>query len=459
MGATQTIEGKEATTLVEQRIKELGLTYERVAARIAVVTNGLIAPDQSLVWRWAKASSRPSEKNLKALSLALDLDMNEIRSDIESRYRERRTRAPNSKPQPPSPLSQLQEAEENIEIETIMKRRSFLKAGVGLVAASATGYPDDRLSDDLLGLAAAAGKSHVSRATLAALETVTNHYAFNMWTYDYRQLSADINKYLRQLTELLNSPLTCGERAEVCLRGSELSLILGLVCFEIGAHQQSRANLSNSFYLAREIDHKGLMSYVASLESLHFAASGQNRDGALLTDAASRFASGTTLVDVASNNALLWARAKDKLAAKESIRKVEYLIDQTYSGNEVSSFWMFPKNVALLRVAHSWIQLGEPTLALRAAEYSSVEVHNNAVSELGQAKLAMAMSFAQLRDAHRASGLVMEVLSQEPQNRYLFESQTMEVLGYLAGCDSPKISELQGALREYLKLSSGDHLD
>jgi tetratricopeptide (TPR) repeat protein len=438
-------------------MQERNFSSAVLAGKIAVASSGRVRPDASLVWRWSKGVSRPGKRYLEMLAVVLDLDEQILRDDLEQHFRAKRSRTVLAeKPtESESGVDTLIDLGVLREVREHVKRRNLFRAVGALAVSSVAGPTDKNIDEELLELAAAAGKSGVSPTTLDLLSYYAEHYACNYREYPSASIVKALKPYLSVISRLLGGPLTFKQRGELCLRGAQISGLLGRAVFNLGRIGEARLHFSNAFQLASEIDHRNLMAWVIAEESVVALYVGDIDSALELARFTYQRVTGANLVHLLSNEARCAARIGDRSAAVRAIRMTEEKLGGVRPSEDsdvpLTPLFAFGRSAALHRISSSWVWLREPTLAQEAAS-AAIEITGHDGNSINRvhAQLALASSHVQQGNVDEACAIALSAFGSNPKNAYEVVSRSVELkIALSAYRDHPSVQEISHRLASY----------
>ena len=448
----------DSSSLLAQRITDLNLSFAAVSRRIERATGGTLRPDPSLVWRWTRGRTRPSGVYLSALAGALDLDEEQLREDIEEQWKNRAKSAA-------SELS-ASKIRNNFfrlrEIREMVNRRSLLKAGATIFAFS-TVEAVAPVSSEAVRLAEVTGRSEISDGSIEAINVLTDHFAQNFVYYDLEEIVRQLNPYVTKVADALGGPLRVKQRGELCLRGAQLSALLGRTARSLGRLGDARLHFTNAFSLAEEIDHHDLMSWVVLEEATMASQAGAPEAALKLATAALPYSKAGSAVQalslVARTEALLGKQNEASRAIVQTERTIGKIRPDEDSDKQNIVFNGWGASSTLHAVGRAWLWLGQPREAelcgaAAAAEASkSTSMWRNQNSAQGE--LVVAGARAQLGEPAEAARIIQRILSERQHAAYILITQTSDVLSHLEPYGNlDEVQALMAALSQFRELES-----
>ncbi|MFI6333882.1 hypothetical protein [Streptomyces sp. NPDC050535] len=421
------------STLLAQRMAELGLTYQGLAQRIFENSGRTMRPDPSLVWRWMNGKTRPGNGYVTHLAQVLGVEQDVLKADF-SKERPRESR-PGTDHGAGSPVvaRTLREARDAV------RRRNFLKSGIGMAAWGLGGGKLEPISPEALRLAEITGSSEVSDGSIDAIGILVDHFAGNFTRYDQREIIKELVPYVGKLTDALSGPLACKKRGELCLSGARMAGLLGRASRSIGRLDDARLYFGSSFYLAEEINHHDMMSWTTLEEATMYYQAGAPQAAHQLVEAALPYSHAGNLVQVLSlqarTSALLSMPHEAVKAISETERRIGAIRPDEDSDLQNVVFNGWGTSPSMHALGRAWLWLGRSreasefgAQAMRTADQAtSMWRHQNHA----QGQLVLAGSLAQAGEPEEACRLAESVLSTLHHSAYILITQSTDLMQYL----------------------------
>lgn len=437
-------------TLISRRMDFYGYSSAALANKITHQSQGRLKPDPSLVWRWAKGKTRPGNTYLTALSSALEVDARLLRADIASwavagSEEALRFEPINSEPSPEGPF----------DPEDDVNRRPFLRLGAAVIASTALGDATGAIQQFAIAVAEARDSSPNSRGRLDVIGAVTEHTARSFDKIDYKSISIDLGYHLRCIAALLRQSLKYAERGEACLRGAQMSGMVGLASHLIGELPAAWLHYRNAMELADEIGHLHQLGWLMSEQSSMACYSGNYQRAVELTEYFIPRAQGLNRLNLASNAARSYARMGDFQRTRRYIELVEDGVDDIRSADDCDTpgtpIWNFSQSSALTRVAASYLWLGLGQQAVEAASRAVEITQEKGIPRHGtHAKLTMASAYALMGDPEHACNVAVDTIRSGPKDVFTALRRSSDVIHFLEPYSTRKeVVELKSELNYY----------
>lgn len=421
-------------------------------------SRGRLRPDPSLVWRWTKGRTRPSEVYLSALAQALELNEDQLRADINEQFKKR---AESAAPQLSAPRS-LKDLSRLREVRDRVNRRSFMKAGATILALEVV-QGVTPISSEAVRLAEVTGRSEISDGSIEAISVLTEHFARNYGYYDLEVIRTQLNPYVAKIASALEGSLRLKQRSELSLRGSLLCGLLGRATRSLGRLSDARLHYSNAFSLAEEIDHHDLMSWVTLEEATMASQAGAPEVALDLATAALPYSKGGNLVQawtlVARAEALMGKHTEAVRAIGRAGGAIGNIRHDEDSDKQNVVFNAWAPSATLHAVGRAWLWLGNPREALLSGAAAMEEAERSTSmwrkQNRAQGELVVAGARARLGEPAEAARIIKRILSERQHAIYILITQTTDVISHLEPYENvTEVQDLMASLSQ-LRESSG----
>ena len=320
-----------------------------------------------------------------------------------------------------------------------MKRRNFLRAGAAALLVAGTNDQISLPSEEAIRLAEITGRSEVAEGSVEAIGVIVDHYSQNFTRYSLKNISEQLEPYVRRIADALNGPLPYKRRGELCLRGAQLCALLGRTARSLGSLGNARVHFTNSFQLASEIDHHDLMAWVTLEEATMGYQAGDPESGLLLARAALPYSLRGNYVQALSLEARCAALLSESRDSLNSIvaceRAISSISAEEDSDKQDVVFNAWAPSATMHALGRAWLWLGRPkeaatagVAAVHAASHSSSMWRQQ---NLSQGELVIAGALAQSGDPVGACEVAQKVIKNRQHSAYILITQSSDLLKYL----------------------------
>jgi tetratricopeptide (TPR) repeat protein len=448
-------------TALARLMRQRGMSPSGLRHRIGEVTNHVLTPDPSLVWRWMNGKTEPSRKYITAIARALGVNPDELKEYDHAQEVGSNASASSgsasalvgtliigdAKPDEAADHPDVTWRGELKGAHEMFSRRKLLEAS--LIAAAAS--PVGRLYDSLR-------RQRLSQGALDGLSLMTNHLGRSIDKYDFSELDLQIGQQLSFVERYLRESLSVQQRKELCLNGARLSALGGFVAFLTGRIDRSLLCYDNAFSLAEEVQDRGLMAWVVAEEASMACYAGRFELAARMTRRALAPNSPNQMANISSNAARALSRMGSRVEAIEAIDATEHWsgritaeVDSSRSG----PMWSFSQVSAHTRVSESWLNLDEPRKAMDAAQIAIEDVADRKSPRFSaHAHLVLASAHARVGDVDQACSMASRVFEWYPQDFHTISARAgglFEALPLAESCQP--VQQLRDEFDFYMEAS------
>ncbi|MGH8901291.1 MAG: tetratricopeptide repeat protein [Egibacteraceae bacterium] len=275
--------------------------------------------------------------------------------------------------------------------ETVTDRGEFFHA----VGATGLAALLERAGDTAVRLGRKLGSSNLGPATLEQLELRVVSF---VQRYDHTpldQLFPEVFAQQEQIEALLDGWQPLRQRRGLYRITGQLSLLLGLLSFELGDYLAAQTQLLAALQLAREVGDHTLVAWVRMNQSTVALWAGDFRGALDYAQDGQRYATGAMSARLAvRGEACAYARMSERSGARDALQRAERALpSQPDSGD---GWWVFAPGSFQLYTGSSLLWLGEaaqaePHMRQAVAWYGAAPFALQNPANLAQAQINLAL--------------------------------------------------------------------
>ncbi len=375
-----------------------------------------LGTNENMVSRWECGESKPSPFYREKLCIlfeksALELGFIEQQASSQLFY---------------SGLQELGNQEMN------RSRRRFLESigavGTALAAQELlTPTPWERLSTAL------AKPSGIDAITLNYLEVITKSYWQLRTGISSRELLNGVVGHLQTLTQLLQHPLSEGNREHLCSLAGEVTQIAGQISFDMNDYSSALSYYKVSLEAAQEANNHALHAVALGRMSFLPVYSGHAREALALLQKAHRLAKANATPPSRSWLAVVEAEAlanmQDEFGCLKALEYAEHAADQAAS--EEDPYWTgFDHSRFAGYTGVCYLRLQKPDSALTALRAALTHLKPEANRRRSTILTDLATAYVQQGEVEQGCELASQALSITKQTRSAMVLQRLQDFRY-----------------------------